>query len=294
VRSKYQAPISPAAQWFGAVSFMLLLAFVAAFLWFADGLRQAEQGVSVVALMALLWATGAVLQGRLHAWLGAAAWAAVIAMASACFAQAASLPAAVDGWLMVHRVFKPLGVGFALLFIALHADSIRAGGQNSLEKPLLLAALASSVVGDAWLMFSGFFIHGLISFLIAHLFYIALFKQGVTWFPSKAVLIASLSYGAAMYTYLLPSLGAGLQIPVAVYVFFIALMGAQAMGRAVELKTPASALVALGSVLFMVSDSLLATNKFVTPIAMSPLWILGTYFTAQLLIARQAMQLKQG
>lgn len=289
VRSKYEMPASLGVQWFGAISFLLLLGGVAAFLWVADDMAQSLQWVSVAALFALLWSTGAVLQLRLHPLLGAAAWAAAIATAAACFAQAAISPTAAEAWLLAHRVFKPLGVGFALLSIALYVDSIRAGGQKSLQKPLLLAALTFSVAGDAWLMFSGFFIHGLISFLIAHLFYIALFKQGVKWFPSKAVLMASLSYGAAMYANLLPNLSRDLQIPVAVYVFFIALMGAQAIGRAVALKTASSRWVAVGAMLFMASDSLLAINKFASPIALSPLWILGTYFSAQLIIAHHAL-----
>ena len=95
-----------------------------------------------------------------------------------------------------------------------------------------------------------------------------------------------------MYAYLLPHLGAGLQIPVAVYVFFIALMGAQAIGRAIALQTPSARWVAAGSLLFMASDSLLAINKFVSPIPLSPLWILGTYFAAQLLIAKNTGRVK--
>jgi alkylglycerol monooxygenase len=294
VRRKYQAPASRAAQWFGAVSFCLLLGGVAAFLWIADGMAQSLQLVCVVSLCAMLWLTGAVLQSRLHPWLGAAGWAAVIATASACFAQAAGASDmasnAASHWLTVHRIFKPLGVGFALIFIALCAHSMPGNGQKSLQKPLLMAALAFSVAGDAWLMFPGFFIQGLASFLIAHVFYIALFKQDVRWFPSKAVLIASLIYGAGMYTYLLPYLSAGLQIPVAIYIVFIALMGAQAIGRAFELRTSASNWVAVGALLFMISDSLLAINKFVSPIALSSLWVLGTYFVAQLTIVSNASE----
>ncbi len=292
VRSKYQVPASRAANGFGAISFGLMLGGVAAFLWVADGMGQGMQLVCVASLCALLWLTGAVLQARLHPWLGAAGWAAVIATASACFAQAAGASDAAQAWLMVHRIFKPLGVGLALIFIAFCADSIRVSGQNGSkkrEKSLLLTALAFSVAGDVWLMFPGFFIQGLASFLVAHLFYIALFKRGVSWFPSKPVLAVCVVYGVSMYAYLLPHLGAGLQIPVAVYIFFIALMGAQAIGRAVALKTTESKWVAVGSLFFMASDSLLAINKFVSPIPLSQLWILGTYFAAQLLIAQRAV-----
>jgi uncharacterized membrane protein YhhN len=36
----------------------------------------------------------------------------------------------------------------------------------------------------------------------------------------------------------------------------------------------------------MISDTILAYNRFYTPIPASALWILGTYYTALLLIAR--------
>ncbi len=301
MRSKYEAPASRAANGFGAISFCLMLAGVAAFLWLADDMAQSMQIVCVLSLCAMLWLTSAVLQARLHPLFGAAGWAAVIATASACFAQAWGASAAPEmdqvahAWLIVHRIFKPLGVGLAIIFIAIHAYSMLARGQNGLRKfdaALLLAALAFSVAGDVWLMFPDFFIQGLASFLIAHVFYISLFKQGVIWFPSKAVLGGCLAYGAAMYAYLSPYLSADLHIPVAVYVCFIALMGAQAIGRAVALKTSASKWVVVGSLLFMVSDSLLAINKFSLPIALSQLWILGTYFSAQLLIAKHALKIK--
>ncbi len=294
VRGKFQASASGAANWFGVISFNLLLVGVAAFLWFADAMEQEMQLVCVATLCAMLWVTNAVLQARLHPWLGAAAWAAAIATASACFALAWGGSSA-DIWLMVHRIFKPLGVGFAIIFIAYSAYSIRANCEKRDINPkntLLITALAFCMAGDVWLMFSGFFLQGLASFLIAHVFYIALFKQGVDWFPSKLALAASLAYGAAMYAYLLPGLSAGLQIPVAVYIFVIALMGAQVIGRAVVLQTTSSKWVALGSLFFMASDSLLAINRFVSPIALSPLWVLGTYFLAQMLIAANAIEIK--
>jgi uncharacterized membrane protein YhhN len=42
---------------------------------------------------------------------------------------------------------------------------------------------------------------------------------------------------------------------------------------------------AIGGLLFIVSDSLLAINKFALPLPFSPLWILLTYWVAQGFIA---------
>jgi uncharacterized membrane protein YhhN len=89
-----------------------------------------------------------------------------------------------------------------------------------------------------------------------------------------------------MYSIVWGGLGndAVLKIAVAAYVTVISLMTAQAIGRAVTLGDSASRWVAVGACVFMVSDSLIAINKFVTPLALSSLWILVTYYCAQMLI----------
>jgi hypothetical protein len=69
----------------------------------------------------------------------------------------------------------------------------------------------------------------------------------------------------------------------------ICAMGAQATGRALQRRDRASAAVAAGAVLFMLSDTLLALDRFVAPLPLAPLAILGSYFAAQLLIARFAV-----
>lgn len=137
-------------------------------------------------------------------------------------------------------------------------------------------------------MLPGFFIPGLVSFLVAHLFYIAMFKQGVPWLPSPRALLATLGIGGAMYGFLFPSLNPMLRIAVAAYVVVIALMAAQAIGRAGWLRDKASVAAAVGACLFMLSDSLLATNKFAVQFPMAQFLVLASYYTAQFLIARSA------
>jgi alkylglycerol monooxygenase len=79
-------------------------------------------------------------------------------------------------------------------------------------------------------------------------------------------------------------LPAALRLPVAAYVVVIALMAAQAIGRARTLGGTPAWTVAAGAALFMVSDSLLAINRFVTPLPLAQLGVLGTYYAAQCLI----------
>ena len=270
----WQPPMSRSIMWFAALQFLVLLQGVAALLWFADTLPLAQSALWVGVLSAGLWAVGAVMQGR-------------IAMLEVLLIEAAALATATSdaGLTGAHHLLKPLVMLIAIVFIAIRAYST---GARCLFFIYLLTALAFSLAGDVFLMLSGYFIPGLVSFLIAHLFYIALFKQGVAWFPSRKALVGTLAVGASMYAFLWSGLAPPLRGPVAAYVVVIALMAAQAIGRAGVLRDPAALGVAIGACFFMLSDSLLATHKFAFALPMAPLWVLGTYYTAQILIARHA------
>jgi alkylglycerol monooxygenase len=274
--------MSRAAQWFAGLNFAALLGGVIVFLWHADSLPLAQAGVWFAALSAGLWAVGAVTQGR-------------ITMLEVLLIEAAALATATSaaGLLDLHRVFKPLTMLIAIFMIAAYDPSTMGSGQKDSHFPQnnpagrfwLLAALAGSLAGDVFLMLQGYFIPGLVAFLLAHVAYIVMLRQGVAWFPSRRALAATLGVGAAMYAFLWTGgLPAGLRVPVAAYVTVIALMTAQAIGRATVLRDKASTVVAVGAGCFMLSDSLLATNKFVQPLPLAQFWVLSSYYAAQILI----------
>jgi uncharacterized membrane protein YhhN len=200
-------------------------------------------------------------------------------------AAALSTATGAEGLLLLHRIFKPLAMLLAIAYVVQRSRATKAPARFDL---LLLAGLACSLAGDCFLMLPGFFIPGLVSFLVAHVFYVAMFKQGVPWLPSTRALLATLGAGGAMYGFLFPGLDPVLRIAVAAYVIVIALMAAQAIGRATWLKDNASVAAAVGACLFMVSDSLLATNKFAWQFPMAQFVVLATYYAAQILIARHA------
>ena len=79
-------------------------------------------------------------------------------------------------------------------------------------------------------------------------------------------------------------LPAGLRAPVAAYVLAIALMVSQALGRAAVWRDASAWRVALGALCFMLSDTLLATDRFLTPLPGRDLWVLASYYAAQCLI----------
>ncbi|BCH29630.1 lysoplasmalogenase [Mesorhizobium sp. L-8-10] len=159
--------------------------------------------------------------------------------------------------------------------------------------PLLLTgALVLSAAGDAFLSRIGerAFLAGLGSFLAAHVLYILLFAMSGggagmlfsdLWRPVLAVAMVLLA--AAMATLLLPRVEHALKMPIAVYVAAILAMGLAAL-------TTQSLAVIAGAILFMVSDGILATERFLTagtsPVRLPmryAVWI--TYYAAQLLIA---------
>lgn len=191
------------------------------------------------------------------------------------------------GVLMLYYVFKPLTMLLAMGLVLLRARSSGPLGRFDI---LLLLALLASMAGDVFLMLPGnYFLPGLASFLLAHLFYIALFHQGVPWFASRRALAGTLGAGAAMYAWVWGGLSDPvLKIAVATYVTVISLMVAQAIGRATILQNLAARAVALGACAFMLSDSLIAINRFVQPLPLVSLWVLGSYYLAQILIVRNA------
>lgn len=148
-----------------------------------------------------------------------------------------------------------------------------------------------SWVGDMLLMFEErdplFFILGLVAFLLTHLLYIFAFGLDKSGFirqrPYWAVLFVLL--GGIMYYLLFPNLDV-LAGPVLVYTSTIVLMVIFALNRKNNVSDTSFQLVFFGAVIFMASDSLLAFNKFLTPIPYAGLFIMGTYIAAQYMIMK--------
>ena len=273
---RFDPPIARGVAWLGTAQFALLLGAVLFFLWRAEAMPIGEASVWVAALAAGLWGVGALMQGRIT-------WLELLVLDAAALATATSALGVMD-W---HRVFKPLVMALA---IAMVIERGRRDPAASRDKTLLLAALVFSLAGDSLLMLPpSYFIPGLVAFLVAHLCYISLFKQRMRWFPSRKALFATLAIGAGMYGFLFGHLGPVLRVAVAAYVIVISLMAAQAIGRAAALRDQASIAAAIGAAFFVVSDSLLATNKFALALPLASLWVLATYYAAQILIARFAL-----
>lgn len=156
----------------------------------------------------------------------------------------------------------------------------------------LVVGLALSALGDFLLAHKGdrAFLAGLAAFLVAHIAYIWLFLGSAgdsafiipaeVWRLAGVVVIAI--HAANMVRLLLPAVEKAMRLPVLAYVLAIALMGLSGALHA----TPH---VFAGVVLFIVSDTFLATVRFLLPdesrhrkwLSLG-VWI--TYIAGQLLI----------
>jgi hypothetical protein len=123
-----------------------------------------------------------------------------------------------------------------------------------------------------------------VSFLLAHLAYLVAFTQVERFAARPPVFVAYGVVAAIILALLWPGVPAGLRVPVVAYVLCLASMAAQA---AVLWRAGAArgGVLALGGALFLVSDALLATNKFAAALPLASLWVLATYWTAQWCIA---------
>jgi uncharacterized membrane protein YhhN len=177
-------------------------------------------------------------------------------------------------------IFKPLTMVFIILIAVLAKEP-----PSRRYKYAIIAGLLFSLAGDIFLMLPmDLFIVGLISFLIAQLIYTYAFRSGRPLrFNYWAMLLFTI-YGVFIYMILLPGLN-GMAIPVAGYVIVILIMAWQAWDQWDQVRARWALLAFIGAILFVISDSILALNKFGEPFAAARALTLTTYFSAQWLIS---------
>ena len=145
----------------------------------------------------------------------------------------------------------------------------------------LPAALSGALGASAGASFGqSSFMAGLGAFLVAHLCYVAWFLAlDRRW--RLARLVGPLIYAGILLVILWPHLGPMLA-PVLAYAVVITLMLwralAAAQGNGVAILQSSAA---WGAILFVLSDSLIALNRFVDPLPMATLLIMLTYWAGQ-------------
>jgi uncharacterized membrane protein YhhN len=182
-----------------------------------------------------------------------------------------------------HYFTKPAIVISLLLFFIFNS-----GHLSLFIKSVTILALLFSLLGDVLLMFvsnsAHFFIAGLVSFLLAHIMYILVFLRDRDSKRNSVPFITFLLlYATGLFFLIKDGLG-DLLIPVLVYMTVILVMATTAFMRKGILVDRGYLFVFIGAIFFMISDSLLATNKFYTTLPFSNVCIMATYALAQFLI----------
>lgn len=190
----------------------------------------------------------------------------------------------VPGLTPAQLILKPLIVGSLIWWVR--------QASNQKIRRYLFFALGFSLGGDVLLMFTGdhfgLFLGGLIAFLIAHLFYIYLFSGDFEL--KKTPLSRSVPVGLCLVLYAIvflvltgSSLGA-LFYPVIGYMIVILAMAFMALLRKGMVHPSSYWQVSTGAILFVLSDSLLAIDKFYQPFPEADFLIILTYSLAQYFI----------
>lgn len=179
-------------------------------------------------------------------------------------------------WLAVWRRSKPLeylAKPFAL--VALIGVALTLVPEDESMRTWFVVALALSLAGDVFLMLpQNLFVAGLAAFLSGHVAYVVGFGVGEAWPWVLGVAVVGAAVGTRIVRALLRDGHRELLGPVLAYMAVISVMVACAIGdgdpRAIA-----------GAALFLFSDSCIAWNRFVRPLAWAPVTIMVTYHLGQ-------------
>ncbi|XP_063797717.1 lysoplasmalogenase TMEM86B [Pseudophryne corroboree] len=172
-----------------------------------------------------------------------------------------------------------LSLGF---FTIVH--SIGVGRFSPYAKKIFLGLLFSAA-GDICLVWPEYFLFGMLMFGLAHLMYTIAFG----FYPLNIrIFIVLALFGVTFYSATVSYLSGPFVYMVAGYSMLICTMAWRALCR-VSLASHkfswACISAALGSIFFMVSDCVLAVDKFCFPVTNARAIVMSTYYGAQLLIA---------
>lgn len=165
----------------------------------------------------------------------------------------------------------------------------------------VLTALLFSTLGDVLLMFEGgnFFLFGLGAFLVAHLFYMSGFFANTSlstgFLRRKPIwVLPFVAYLAGLLGLLWPGIPAAMRGPVAVYACVITSMALSVLNLKNTAEPQAWRWTMAGAVFFVLSDSLIAVEKFGQPFAGSRVAVMLTYIVGQYLLVRGSARLAVG
>jgi uncharacterized membrane protein YhhN len=181
---------------------------------------------------------------------------------------------------VMQAVFKPM---IMLSLMAAYYFSV------TKINPWYLLAMAFSFLGDVLLMDkNNLFLAGIAAFLGTQLIYIFIIKKRLKKGRAKDLLISIvpfLIFYSLLISVLQKNLGT-LTVPVMVYGMAISILGTAALLLYLQNKNSITRMLLMGAILFIISDSMIALQKFHAARTWYPVVIMATYVMAQFLIFR--------
>ncbi|KRX01687.1 hypothetical protein PPERSA_01557 [Pseudocohnilembus persalinus] len=184
---------------------------------------------------------------------------------------------------------KPIVLIVISLFYAINTKLQKKGDL------IVLLGFLFSLSGDIFLMYDGYFIQGLLSFAVAHLFFIIAFtmykttnqKHSEGLKSSKVTIIITVIfvYCVFIFSYLLPFIPDDLKVAVIFYGLLLGAMGIFALLRNTYTNNYSFKFGFIGGLFFISSDSILALNLFAGYKSIFiRFMVMFTYYIAQICI----------
>lgn len=196
------------------------------------------------------------------------------------------LYAELKNFTLLRYLFKPMLMPLLMGFAVLQCQELK------LQIPIpLIYALFFSFLGDVFLLYVDrreiFFLLGLGAFLIGHIFYILLNmkntpKQALS--PRKIIQLLPMLLLAFFLLYKLRLNVGSMLIPIMLYTFVLIALYYTGLLTKSSTTTTTWRIIFIGILLFILSDSMIAWSKFISPFAFSSFFIMLLYIISQYLL----------
>jgi uncharacterized membrane protein YhhN len=219
-----------------------------------------------------------------------------IALALFCIVSLGELYSQLTDWRGLHLYTKPL----LMPLLTVYTISMVSVSLNKNILFTILGALFFSWLGDSFLMYQqkddGFFMLGLGCFFAAHVLYIIMYRQ-ISHRPvvdryvllKRLLSLVFIAFGLGLVWLIWGGL-AEMKLPVAAYATVLIIMGIGAVWRFDQTNFPSFMIVLAGAILFIISDSIIALDKFYLKKPNGGFWVMLTYISAQYLIVYGALK----
>lgn len=195
-------------------------------------------------------------------------------------------------------VAKPLPIFALLAFLSYHLYIFLSKSYFSYGAYYIfiwtLAGLIFGLAGDILLLKDHRFLIGIYSFLAAQIFYIIAFIKSDFTLPWQIIfplIFLGLAYGFYLTKNMLGKKNKKYIIAVWIYLIAILTMMSQAINWNLTDENHAFPFFSIGAILFCISDSIIAWDRFIRKFYLAQLFILFFYYFAQALIVFGALLL---